>query len=243
MARRLSPHPKLARAARLSKDARAPIERLGRRTLSLLLGALAACTIVPSPPPITAASVWRPDPALVQQLREQCSYIPWKPRCFADGLGAFGAPEVAVDAAAHLPAAGFIRAVRTASPVSVAYVDYVYRANKNAAWLLVNGKPPIVDVDDRKLLDVARLRLDPAYAQLLAAHPAADLWPGDRYDEHGPEITAGPDGGERFIVDYRVQECHACRILAGVRYAFDFAASGRFLGAHLLAVTPLPPPK
>ena len=42
----------------------------------------------------------------------------------------------------------YLRALREAGNVDVALAIYPFRANENEVWLLVNGDPPLIDVDD-----------------------------------------------------------------------------------------------
>ena len=46
-----------------------------------------------------------------------------------------------------------------------------------------------------------------------------------------------PDGGQRFIFLYPIRDyCHACEIVGYAEVAFDFDASGNFLGPRLLSL-------
>jgi inhibitor of cysteine peptidase len=45
-----------------------------------------------------------------------------------------------------------------------------------------------------------------------------------------------PGGGQRFLVFYRLQTCHACAQLGGATVAFDFDRTGKFDGTKLWVV-------
>lgn len=84
-----------------------------------------------------------------------------------------GATPAAVEFSKQLGEPGFVRDFRAAGPVDIAYVLYPYRANENQSWLIVNGDPPAIDVDNSKLVTVAAraLKNNATYAGLAKAHP------------------------------------------------------------------------
>jgi hypothetical protein len=151
-------------------------------------------------------------------------------------MAAAGAPRAALDFTRRLDNEGYLQALApTGGPVAVAHVSYPFRANENDAWLLVNGLPSLIDADDRRYLSLDRLDASPAFAAIRAHYPSVDLWPGDR-SAGRPEIRRS---GREIIVGYLLRDlCHACAIVGRVWFAFDFAASGKFCGTRLLAVTP-----
>jgi hypothetical protein len=124
--------------------------------------------------------------------------------------------------------------------VDIAYVFYPYRANENQSWLIVNGTPPTVDVDNSKLVMIAAraLKNNATYAGLARAHPDASPWPGDRYSTETPDVEMGAKGGVHIIVNYRLREkCHSCAVLGHAWYSFEFDAKGIFAGARLMAIS------
>ncbi|MGA8760458.1 MAG: hypothetical protein WB611_29880 [Stellaceae bacterium] len=123
----------------------------------------------------------------------------------------------------------------TGGPVAVAHVFYPFRANENDAWFLVNGVPPLIDVDDQRNLPLAEMRSSAAFAEIHQHYPNVTFWPGGR-GRSGPEMS--PDG-RQIVVGYLLRDlCHACAIVGRVRYGFDFSANGRFIGARLVSITP-----
>jgi hypothetical protein len=135
---------------------------------------------------------------------------------------------------------GFVRDFRAAGPVDIAYVFYPYRANENQSWLIVNGQPPAIDVDNSKLVTVAAraLKNNAAYAGLARAHPDLSPWPGDRYSTETPDVEMGAKGGVHIVVNYRLRErCHSCAVLGHAWYSFEFDAKGIFAGARLMAIS------
>jgi hypothetical protein len=160
--------------------------------------------------------------------------------CFAEEMKKAGATAAAVEFSKQLGEPGFVRDFRAAGPVNIAYVFYPYRANENQSWLIVNGAPPTVDVDNSKLVMIAAraLKNNATYAGLARAHPDASPWPGDRYSTETPDVEMGAKGGVHIIVNYRLREkCHSCAVLGHAWYSFEFDAKGIFAGARLMAIS------
>jgi hypothetical protein len=160
--------------------------------------------------------------------------------CFAAEMKKAGATPAAVEFSKQLGEPGFVRDFKVAGPVDIAYVLYPYRANENQSWLIVNGTPPVVDVDNSKLVMIAAraLKNNATYAGLAKAHPDASPWPGDRYSTETPEVEMGSNGGVHIIVNYRLREkCHSCAVLGHAWYSFEFDAKGIFAGARLMAIS------
>src|SRR6202163_4118525 len=160
--------------------------------------------------------------------------------CFAEEMKKAGASDLAVEFSKQLGEPGFVRDFRAAGPVDIAYVLYPYRANENQSWLIVNGDPPAIDVDNSKLVTVAAraLKNNSAYTGLAKAHPDLSPWPGDRYSTEMPDVEMGAKGGVHIIVNYRLREkCHSCAVLGHAWYSFEFDAKGLFAGARLMAIS------
>jgi hypothetical protein len=163
--------------------------------------------------------------------------------CFAAEMKKAGATSTAVEFSKQLGEPGFVRDFRVAGPVDIAYVFYPYRANENQSWLIVNGVPPAIDVDNSKLVMIAAraLKNNSTYAGLAKAHPDASPWPGDRYSTETPDVEMGANGGVHIIVNYRLREkCHSCAVLGHAWYSFEFDAKGIFAGARLMAISVTP---
>jgi len=160
--------------------------------------------------------------------------------CFAGEMKKAGASSAAVEFSKQLGEPGFVRDFRVAGPVDIAYVLYPYRANENQSWLIVNGTPPTIDVDNSKLVTIAAraLKNNAAYTGLAKAHPDLSPWPGDRYSTETPDVEMGANGGVHLIVNYRLREkCHSCAVLGHAWYSFEFDAKGIFAGARLMAIS------
>lgn len=137
----------------------------------------------------------------------------------------------------------YVRAFRDTGRVDIAYIEYLFRANDLDGVLLVNGAPPIADVDDYKFLSQEDLRKDDDYAALLQKYPNVSVFPADRYHTELPVATSAADGGQEFQVEYLLQDgCHACARIGTLIVAFDFDSSGRFTEVSALGVRPNPKP-
>src|SRR6202049_4346175 len=160
--------------------------------------------------------------------------------CFAEEMKKAGASAAAVEFSKQLGEPGFVRDFRAAGAVDIAYVLYPYRANENQSWLIVNGTPPVIDVDNSKLVTIAAraLKNNATYTALARAHPDASPWPGDRYSPETPVVEMGANGGVHIIVNYRLGEkCRSCPVLGHAWYSFEFDAKGIFAGARLMAIS------
>jgi hypothetical protein len=160
--------------------------------------------------------------------------------CFAGEMKKAGASPAAVEFSKQLGEPGFVRDFRAAGPVDIAYVLYPYRANENQSWVIVNGNPSAIDVDNSKLVTIAAhaLKNNAAYNGLSKAHADLSPWPGDRYSTEIPDVEMGVKGGVHIIVNYRLREkCHSCAVLGHAWYSFEFDAKGIFAGARLMAIS------
>jgi hypothetical protein len=187
---------------------------------------------------VTAAAVWRPDSGFMSRFHARCDGLGGKAfdACFVASMAKAGAAPAALGFARRLDSEAYLQALAEAGgPVAVAHVFYPFRANENDAWLLVNGRPDLIDVDDQHHLALAALRSAAAYRAIARHYREVSFWPGDR-GAAGPQVAAG---GRQFIVDYRLRNlCHACAIVGHVRFVFDFDATGTFLGTRLISVVP-----
>jgi hypothetical protein len=187
---------------------------------------------------VTAAAVWQPGAGFLARFHAQCDRRSGAAfdACFAAAMAKAGASKVALDFTRRLGDQAYLQALDpTGGPIAIAHLFYPFRANENDAWFLVNGTPPLIDVDDRRNLSFPRMRSSTGYAEIHHRYRNVTFWPGDR-GASGPAVA---QNGREFVVDYLLRDlCHACAIVGRVSYAFDFDASGRFLGTRLVSVTP-----
>ena len=126
---------------------------------------------------------------------------------------------------------GIMTGFQPVGPVDFAWITYPLRANTNYGLLLVNGNPPIVNVENLKLLDRKTMQQTPQFKDLQAQFPKVDMWPGDRDGKTWPNSQTGPNGGVQFTVGYPlINGCHACARAGSAIFTWNFAAQGKFLG-------------
>jgi putative hemolysin len=196
---------------------------------------------------IGAEAVWQPGKEFMPLVRQACSNAGSNyGDCLISQMPGAGAPPKAVAFSKLLEEKsdgqiGYMTDFRKTGRVDIAYVYYPIRANENLGCLLVNGSPPIIDVDDLKLLAEDVMKSDPSYAALASANPEVAVFPGDRGGTAYPQVEALPQGGQRFIMSYYLlKSCHACARLGTVSFAFDFDSAGQFRGTQFLRVGKLP---
>ena len=99
-------------------------------------------------------------------------------------------------------------------------------------------------MDDLAVLPRQQLEKDKQFAILKKIHPQLRVAVANdqRSADASPQIEPLPNGGERFIVLYSLQEqCEDCAPLAHASFGFDFDAAGEFLGAKFIKITSLQP--
>ncbi|MCX5854898.1 MAG: hypothetical protein NTZ24_10120 [Deltaproteobacteria bacterium] len=130
---------------------------------------------------------------------------------------------------------GYLSGYRPAGSLGIAYVTYPFRANENHGYLLVNGNPPAINVDDLSLFDQETLEMDPTYGKLKRRFPDIMFWGGNRHEKEVIQEEALPEGGVRLVFIYRfLKGCRACQVLGNAWVAFDFDKDGTFKGTKLL---------
>lgn len=187
------------------------------------------------------SAIWQPSDASWQKIRQQCPVDSSYASCLQSKLQA-AAPPAAASFIAWLNAQtnnlGWLTGFRkTHGTVAIAYVMYPLRANDNQEWLLVNGQPPAIDVDNLQSLPTADMEKDAAYASIKQAVPDVTLFPGDRGQSAGPTVRTLSGNGTRLIVAYSLMKgCHACAVVGRAHFGFDFSRDGKFLGTKFIDV-------
>lgn len=189
---------------------------------------------------VTAAVVFRGGTGFIDAVKQTCQDFSGEKLqdCFAREMKKAKASAEAAEFSRQLGEPGFARDYKAAGTVDIVYVLYPYRANENQSWLVVNGEPAIIDVDNQKLLAAEAVKSDATYLALGKRHADVSLWPGDRGGTEYPDVEKGENGEIRIVVNYRLREkCHACAVWGHAWYAFDYDAQGKFAGAKLAAVS------
>jgi predicted secreted protein len=194
---------------------------------------------------LTKEVVWNAEKQTLQTAKQRCADFGGREleECFADSMQALGASSEAVAFTRSFGSGAYVRKFRETGRVDIAYVAYPFRTADNNGILLVNGDPPIVDVDDVSLLPRESMEQDKVYGAIKNAYPRVTMWPGHRFQPQSAAVESLPDGGQGFVVSYGLRNfCHACELLGTAFFSFDFDKGGRLMGIRFLRIE-LPPKK
>jgi hypothetical protein len=197
---------------------------------------------------IDASAVWQVSPQFLATAPAACykSSDSGSLECLTGHMAKAGAPAAAVTFTRELYKQshgqfGIMTGFQPQRPVAFAWITYPLRANTNYGLVLVNGRPPIVDVEDLKLLDRKTMEQSPQFQDLKNQFPKVDVWPGDRDGKIWPNAQAGANGGTQFVVSYPlINGCHACQRAGLAIFTWNFGADGKFLGTSFVGMTPVP---
>jgi hypothetical protein len=197
---------------------------------------------------VGASAVWQVPQQFISAAHSACdkSSGSHEGECFIDEMAKAGAPATAVSFSRKLYKQshgefGILTGFHDEGPVAFAWINYPLRANTNYGLLLVNGQPPIVNVEDLKLLDRKTMEQSPQFQDLKSQFSKVDLWPGDRDGKIWPNSQTGPNGGVQFTVGYPLLNgCHACARAGFAIFNWNFDAQGKFLGTAFMGLTPPP---
>jgi hypothetical protein len=197
---------------------------------------------------IDSSAVWPVTPSFLAALHAACDKAspPGNSKCLIEQMAKAGAPDAAVSFTRELDKQshgqfGIMTGFQKQSPVALAWVMYPLRANTNYGLMLVNGRPPMIDVEDLKLLDTKTMKASFQFQDLKNQFSKVDVWPGDRDGKIWPTSQAGPNGGIQFVVGYPlIDGCHACARAGFAIFTWNFDAQGKFLGTSFMGMTPPP---
>jgi hypothetical protein len=168
--------------------------------------------------------------------------------CFIEQMGGYASSDAVAFsqllAAQRSPRAGYLAGMREAGLVDVGYVVYPGNPKPVQGWVLMNGIPALVNVDDLAILPVQEMEKDPQFAALKKVHPHLGVTVANdqRNPDSSPQVEPLPHGGQRFVILYSLQEsCDNCTPLSRASFGFDFDAAGEFLGAKFIKISALLP--
>jgi hypothetical protein len=191
------------------------------------------------------SAVWQPARSDLARIQQICGLQSGNyNRCFIEQMANFGAPTDAITftrsyAEQNHGAIAFLQGFRPVDSVDLGYAFFPAGDGFNQRWLLLNGSPAFINVDDLSILPKADMLHDPAYAALRSRFPQIALFDGERGLEVMPATESLPDGGQWFAIDYPLRDqCRACALLGYAIFRFEFDPGGRLLGVKFLKVTP-----
>jgi hypothetical protein len=96
--------------------------------------------------------------------------------CFVEQMAKAGATPAAIAFAHRVEDQGYLSGFQEAGRVDLAFAEYPFRANENQLCFLVNGTPPLFDVDELSKLDPETLAANPDYSELAREHPSIAIF-------------------------------------------------------------------
>jgi hypothetical protein len=199
------------------------------------------------PAKISASAVWQVSSQFLASAHAACDKShPGDVDCMIDQMAKAGAPADAVSFTRELYRQshgefGVMTGFQSQAPAAFAWITYPLRANTNYGLLFVNGKPPIINVEDLKLLDTKTMEQSFQFQDVKNQFPNVNLWPGDRDGKTWPNSQSGPNGGTQFVVGYPLRNgCHACANAGSALFTWNFDAQGKFQGTTFMGLTPPP---
>jgi hypothetical protein len=194
--------------------------------------------------PISSAAVWSPESDDLAEISQACSDVGNYPRCFIDQMESLASSEAVSFSKSLLQQSpyriGYLKELHEAGLIDVGVVRYASSGSQSQGWMLLNGTPEIINVDDLARLPQSAMKKDAQFRALESKHAQINLVidPEQRKDGMMPQIVNLDDGRERFIVDYSLKApCPACQTIAYASFAFDFDATGKFAGVKFVNIT------
>jgi hypothetical protein len=195
-------------------------------------------------------AIWTAGPEDLSAIAQACKTTDSAhyQECFVEQMGEYASSDAVAFAQMMVSQKsrrlGYLTGLREYGLVDLGYVTYPGTANVNHGWVLLNGVPALVNLDDVAILPKPALEKDAQYVTLRQSHPHMQLIVNDeqRKPESSPQIERLAKDGERFVVPYTLQEpCANCAPLAQAIFGFDFNEAGKFMGAKFLRVEMLRP--
>jgi hypothetical protein len=163
--------------------------------------------------------------------------------CFIEQMGEYASSEAVgftqMMASQKSPHLGYLAGLREYGLVDLGYMVYPGNGNMQHGWVLLNGIPAVVNLDDVTVLPKSAMEKNAQYTVLRQIHPQMQLVVNDeqRKANSSPQIERLPGDGERFVVPYSLQEsCATCAPLAQATFGFDFNDAGKFVGIKFLRI-------
>jgi hypothetical protein len=167
-------------------------------------------------------AIWSPSNTSWNELVE-CVYGQEPRACVVSAMQAEGASPQAIAFTEVLQGQGYMVSFDEMGTIDLATIWYPGRISDDFQYILVNGTPQIVHVEDVSDIDI---RQDSNYLVLGQKYPNLLLWAGQNNSENMEQL---PQGGQRFIFSYALLNgCHACERAGYARVAFDFNGAGQF---------------
>jgi hypothetical protein len=163
--------------------------------------------------------------------------------CFMEQMGGYASSDAVAFtqqlASQKAPRLGYLAGMHESGLVDIGYVVYPGNDSPHSGWVLMNGIPAVVNVDDIAKLPKLEMEKSAEYIALRKSSPRMELIVNDdqRKADSLPQIDRLTEGGERFVIPYVLQEpCNGCAAVAQARFGYDFNGAGKFVGIKFLNV-------
>jgi hypothetical protein len=222
------------------------VKSVRKASLLLVILCVAGYVTAESRDKINTSAVWQVSPQFLATAPSACAQSSDSAECMIGQMSKAGAPAAAVNFTRELYKQshgefGVMTGFQDEGVVAFGWITYPLRANTNYGLVLVNGQPPIVNVEDLKMLDTKTMKDSAQFIDLQNQFPKVDVWPGDRDGKIWPNSQAGANGGVQFVVSYPlIDGCHACARAGLAIFTWNFDAKGKFLGTTFMGMTPAP---
>jgi hypothetical protein len=190
-------------------------------------------------------AIWSANGGDLSAINQACQATDTARRgeCFIEQMGEYASSEAVTFTqlmASRKPRRlGYLAGLKESGLVDLGYVVYPENGNTHPGWVLMNGVPALINLDDVSMLPKSAMEKDAQYALLRQGHPHLQLVVTDaqRGTDASPQIERLPGEAERFLVPYSLQEsCANCAPLAQAIFGFDFDDAGKFLGVKFLKI-------
>ena len=188
---------------------------------------------------VSESAMWQPSREELAQINHACNAnAPGYAQCFIRQMSEIGAPDDAVSftrqyAEQNNGVVAVLEDFRPVDSVDLGYAYFPAASEVKHGWLLLNGVPSIINVDNPDLLPESQMEKDPQYAAMRQSHAQARLLldSAERAPDAVPEMMTLKDSNQRFVIPYSIKDgCPTCAVLGHAYFSFDFDPTGQLLG-------------
>jgi hypothetical protein len=196
---------------------------------------------------VSESAMWQPSRDELARINHACNpNAPGYAQCFVKQMSELGAPDDAVSftrqyAEKNNGVVAVLEDFRPVDSVDLGYAYFPAASEARQGWLLLNGVPSIINVDNPDLLPENQMEKDPQYVALRQNHAHASLLldSAERAAGAVPDMMTLGDSNQRFVIPYLIKDgCRNCTVLGHAYYSFDFDPSGQLLGVKYVKFAP-----
>jgi hypothetical protein len=198
---------------------------------------------------ISNAAVWSPSYRQLSQLDQDCNRdLQGYAQCFIAKMPDLGASEQAVSfahdyAEQNHGTLAILRGFHPMDSVDLGYISFPGGKEMTQGWVLLNGFPSLVNVDDLERLPESQMEKHPLWTTLHNQFPKLQISLDDaeRQPDNIPKMERLSDGSQRFIIEYSLRDgCRSCSLAGHAAFSFDFDPSGRLVMVRFVSISPAP---